>query len=104
MKDKVKKLIQSGRSLNDTSKKMYLKLVDFLSEDKLKQLAEIFENEEKKCAEIERAVKTKKTNTNKAYIAEMGNLFKEEQKKAMQSEETEEKAKGDEVLKQLDNL
>lgn len=104
MKDEIKKLISSSRSLNDTSKKMYLKLVDILPEDKLKQLAGIFENEGKKCAEIERAIKTKKTNTNKAYIAEMGSLFQEEQKKAIQSEETEEKAKGDEVLKQLDNL
>lgn len=104
MKDEVKHLIQSSRSLNDTSKKMYLKLVDILPEDKLKQLAGIFENEGKKCAEIEGATKIKKTNTNKTYIVEMENLFKEEQKKAIQSEETEEKAKGDEVLKQLDNL
>lgn len=104
MKDKIKKLISSSRSLSDTSKEMYLKFVDFLPEDKLQQLAVIFENEEKKCAGIEAAVKSKKTNTNKTYIAEMENLFKEEQKKAIQSEETEEKTKSDEVLKQLDNL
>ena len=104
MKDEVKRLINSSRSLNDASKKMYLKLVDFLPEDKLKQLSGIFEREEKKCVEIEANTKTKKTNANKAAVAEMENLFKEEQKKAMQNEETEEKNKSDEILKQLDNL
>lgn len=104
MKDALKNMIQNSRAIDQSAKELYLRLVDSLPDERVRELYKIFEYEMQGCAKIKNANDLKRSSVNKKYIEKMLSVFKEEQKKVIQSEELKDKDKGDEVLKQLDNL
>lgn len=104
MKTKIKKLIQKSKALNEDSKKLNLKLLDFLNEDQLKQMMAILENEADSSLEIERGAEREKSQINTTFVATADDFFRTEEKKAIKDEEKNEKTDSENILKKLNDV
>lgn len=104
MKTKIKKLIQKSKALNENSKKLNLKLLDFLNEDQLKQMMAILENETDSSLKIEQEAEREKSQINTTFVATVDDFFKTEEKKAIKNEEQNEKIDSENILKKLNDV
>lgn len=101
MKTKIVELINASKVLTPEKKLEYLGILKFLSEEKLKALAEILEKEKLGAEEIADKGEKEKAEINKEYIKEIENIYKKEFKSAMESEEGEDRGRADDTLSQL---
>lgn len=104
MKTKIKELIQKSKVLNEDSKKLNLKLVDFLNEDQQKQMLAILEHEANSSMEIEQEAEREKSQINTTFGATADDFFRTEEKKAIKDEEQNEKNDSENILKKLNDV
>lgn len=104
MKDKIKELLKSSHSIDDSAKAIYLKLLDFIDEDKQKQLMAIFQVEQDSIEKIQSSADLEKSALNRSFTLTIEDFFNSEHKKAIASEEKEEQDASGDILKQLDNV
>lgn len=104
MKDQIKELISKSRAIKNSEKAIYSKLLDFLDEEKQKQLLKIFQVEQDSVQKIENEANLEKTALNQTFVLTLDEFFKSEETKAIQKEEKEEQDDGDELLKKLNDV
>lgn len=103
MKNKLEKLIRENSAMDDAKKNIYLKAIDYLPKDKLKELFEILSKEAEEKKRIKSEGEKRESDINKWYLHEMDTVFKTEQKRAIGEEETAEKQNVESILNSLDN-
>jgi len=104
MREEIKNKIKNSGSLNEKQRKLYLKLVDYLPEERLSQLQAIFMKEKQEIANLVEKNKTAKSDTNKRYLQAMKEAIKKSEKEAISKEEAADQAESEAILKQLEAL
>ncbi len=101
MKDKIKELIKSSRVIKDSEKALYSKLLDFIDEQKQKQLLKIFQIEADSVKKIEEEANLEKRALNQSFILNINEFFHLQEKKAIKAEEKEEQENSENILNKL---
>lgn len=104
MKEKAKELIGLSRAMNAQQKALYIKLIDLISEQELSAFIAILEHEQSKILEFKTKSEQETSEINKAYLAKIDQIFKDGREEAVKEEEAEDAQKGEDLLKQLENL
>lgn len=101
MKDKIKELIKSSHVIKDSEKALYSKLLDFIDEEKQKQLLKIFQIEADSVKKIEEEANLEKRALNQSFILNINEFFHLQEKKAIKAEEKEEQENSENILNKL---
>ena len=101
MKDKIRELINSSHVIKDSEKALYSKLLDFIDEQKQKQLLKIFQIEADSVKKIEEEANLEKRALNQSFILNINEFFHLQEKKAIKAEEKEEQDQGENILNKL---
>lgn len=101
MKDKIRELINSSHVIKDSEKALYSKLVDFIDEQKQKQLLKIFQIEADSVKKIEEEANLEKRALNQSFILNINEFFHLQEKKAIKAEEKEEQENSENILNKL---
>ncbi|MDA1060487.1 MAG: hypothetical protein O3B47_01705 [bacterium] len=104
MREKLKEKIKNSGSLDSKQRKLYLKLVDYLPDERLTGLEAILTKEKQDIAALAEKNKIAKSDLNKKYIQAMKDTVKKSEKEAISKEEAADQAEGDAILKQLEAL
>ena len=101
MKDKIRELINSSHVIKDSEKVLYSKLLDFIDEQKQKQLLKIFQIEADSVKKIEEEANLEKRALNQSFILNINEFFHLQEKKAIKAEEKEEQENSENILNKL---
>lgn len=101
MKDKIRELINSSHVIKDSEKALYSKLLDFIDEQKQKQLLKIFQIEADSVKKIEEEANLEKRALNQSFILNINEFFHLQEKKAIKAEENEEQENSENILNKL---
>ena len=101
MKDKIRELINSSHVIKDSEKALYSKLLDFIDEQKQKQLLKIFQIEADSVKKIEEEANLEKRALNQSFILNINEFFHLQEKKAIKAEEKEEQENSENILNKL---
>ncbi len=104
MKEILRELISKSQVLTGVNKAIYSKMVEYLSDEKLKQLVGILSKEHKEVAKIAEAKESKKAKVTDQYLSLIENIFENEQKRAFRHEEEKDRERGDALLEDLKNI
>lgn len=104
MKEKAKELIALSQAMNTPQKALYLKLIDLISEQELIAFIAILEQEQSKIIELKTKSEHETSEINKSYLAKIDQVFKVGRDVAVKEEEAEDLQKGEDLLKQLEDL
>lgn len=103
MKQKLKKLIEISKVLDRREREFFLELVEILPQNRLEELAKIFEKEIQLVENVKNKAKEQKTKIFKDFVETADPFLKKLVRKFMKSEEQQEKEKADDVLKKLND-
>jgi hypothetical protein len=101
MKDRIRELINSSHVIKDSEKALYSKLLDFIDEQKQKQLLKIFQIEADSVKKIEEEANLEKRALNQSFILNINEFFHLQEKKAIKAEENEEQENSENILNKL---
>ncbi len=101
MKDKIRALIKGSQVITNSKKAIYSKLLDFINEEKQKEILKILENEVFQISNLDNEAISEKLQLNKTFIDQVDDFFKNEEKKAIQFEEKDEQNESTNILNQL---
>ena len=100
-KEKLRKLIENSHSLDEKNRNVYLAIIDFLKEERVNALLELFEEEAQMVEEAEAEFAKDSEELDREHVAAVDELVEKEVKKEINRQESAEKKDADRLLEKL---